>query len=290
MGLKRTSVPLTNREMPEEKQLDSQGLQNGLSVKKLLSDVSISVAVGLFIGYLAPFGMDKFPVWQSLFYWVVTCVIGYFIYTPSIFVGERVLQNRINSHWQRVAISTAIASMLMSLAVPIITWLFFKQPIDISEQFLTVLPKALVIGGVITFFSLVRGHIKAQQQALANQQAQVEQSQQQTKQLVDEKYQQLIDQLPLEKRGDLLCLEMSDHYLKVHTDKGHHMVLMRFKDALALLDNVEGLQTHRSWWVAKGAVQSVRKENRKTVLVLSNGIEVPVSRTYATEVKAYFKH
>jgi len=93
-------------------------------------------------------------------------------------------------------------------------------------------------------------------------------------------------QLPVDKRGKLFCLEMSDHYLKVYTDKGHHLILMRFKDALALLSDYQGLQTHRSWWVAIDAITKVNKDGRKTYLELTNELQVPVSKTYAEAVKA----
>ena len=91
--------------------------------------------------------------------------------------------------------------------------------------------------------------------------------------------------LPVDKRGELYCLEMDDHYVKVYTDKGHHMLLMRFKDALGLLEEFDGLQTHRSWWVSTQAVESVQKEQRKTTLVLKNQLRVPVSKTFNEAVK-----
>ena len=99
-------------------------------------------------------------------------------------------------------------------------------------------------------------------------------------------YEKLMAMLPIEKRGNLLCLQMDDHYLNVVTDNGQHLILMRFKDALDLLRDYPGLQTHRSWWVALEAVSSVRKEGRKHVLILSENIEVPVSKTYVENVKS----
>ena len=70
------------------------------------------------------------------------------------------------------------------------------------------------------------------------------------------------------------------------TDKGEHLLLMRFKDALTKLESYDGFQTHRSWWVAKDAVASSKKEGRKLILVMSNGTEVPVSQTYLANTKS----
>ncbi len=52
----------------------------------------------------------------------------------------------------------------------------------------------------------------------------------------------------------------------------------RLADVIAELDGVEGAQTHRSWWVARDAVESVRRDGDKLMLVLKSGAVAPVSR------------
>ncbi|NMP30021.1 LytTR family transcriptional regulator [Thalassotalea sp. M1531] len=272
---------MANRELPQE----NQAVEPLFTKKKLSNDLLVALAVGCFIGFLAPFGMDRLPVWLSISYWVFTCMVGYFIFTPMVYFGNLTLGNIVTTHWHRVAVSALLASVLMSFAVPVITWLFFSQPIQFSKQFFAVFPKAVVIGGVITFISMVRDYIKAQQQQLSESSEQLEAHQQLLTTTEKAGADKIMQQLPVEKRGELLCLEMSDHYLKVYTDKGHHLILMRFKDALTQLTDYPGLQTHRSWWVATEAVTSVTKENRKVVLQLSNEVSVPVSRTYLEAVK-----
>jgi len=84
---------------------------------------------------------------------------------------------------------------------------------------------------------------------------------------------------------DLLALEMEDHYLRIHTALGSDLVLMRLRDALAELGPERGRQVHRSWWVAEGAVASVDRMASRLVLVLRNGLQVPVSKTYRDSVK-----
>jgi hypothetical protein len=91
-----------------------------------------------------------------------------------------------------------------------------------------------------------------------------------------------LDRLPLRLReADLYAVEADDHYLKVRTSKGAELILMRLSDALVELDGLEGLQTHRSWWVAKAGVADVRRREGRPVLLLKDGTEAPVSRTYA---------
>ena len=61
---------------------------------------------------------------------------------------------------------------------------------------------------------------------------------------------------------------------------------MRLNDAIAELDGVEGMRVHRSWWVAMDAVTGTLRRGRGTALLLSNGTEVPVSRSYADAVRS----
>lgn len=273
---------MTNREINDEK---AESI-NIFSIKTLATDLLAMVAIGMFIGFLAPYGMDAITLFQSIAFWVTTSIVGYFIYAPIIIFFDRVSQTIIAKHWQRVAIATVLASCIMSFAIPIMIWLFFSKPITFFEQFIAIFPKALVIGGVITVISFIFDKIEQQrhqlqvseQKILAHQTAE-NKNQRQGAQL-------LMQQLPIEKRGELLCLEMSDHYLKVFTDKGHHLVLMRFKDALSMLLDYPGFQTHRSWWVAHSAVVSVKKNDRRVSLLLKNQVEAPVSRTYLKQVKA----
>jgi hypothetical protein len=84
---------------------------------------------------------------------------------------------------------------------------------------------------------------------------------------------------------DLLALQMEDHYLRIHTALGSDLILLRLRDALAELGPERGLQVHRSWWVAKGAVASVERNAGRAALVLQNGLRVPISKSFRDHVK-----
>lgn len=95
-----------------------------------------------------------------------------------------------------------------------------------------------------------------------------------------------LERLPVKYRGaELWAVSSEDHYLRIHTDRGEELILMRLADAMRELKGAEGLQTHRSWWVAKGGVADTKRENGKLVLVLRSGKEAPVSRTFQPEVR-----
>ncbi len=89
----------------------------------------------------------------------------------------------------------------------------------------------------------------------------------------------ILRRLPQRKRGALLRLSMSDHYVGVATEHGEEMLLMRLSDAIAETAPEEGLKVHRSHWVARRAVRAVEPEGDRATLVLSSGERIPVSRT-----------
>ncbi len=91
----------------------------------------------------------------------------------------------------------------------------------------------------------------------------------------------LLERLPAARRGRLLHLQMRDHYVEIHTDRGSELVLMRFGDALRELGGTEGMQVHRSHWIARAAVRKIVRRAGRTAAFLENGAEVPVSRRYA---------
>lgn len=98
----------------------------------------------------------------------------------------------------------------------------------------------------------------------------------------------ILQKLPEEKRGDLLRLEAQGHYLRVVTSLGEELILMRLKDALALLPPGLGLQVHRSHWVASSAVLQVKQVAKKLVVSCEGGINIPVSRARQAEVESHF--
>lgn len=86
-------------------------------------------------------------------------------------------------------------------------------------------------------------------------------------------------------RARLVAIEAEDHYLRIRTEAGSDLILMRFADALDALSDADGFRTHRSWWVARTAVETARWKGGRGELVLSDGAVAPVSRTYAAALK-----
>ncbi len=85
--------------------------------------------------------------------------------------------------------------------------------------------------------------------------------------------------LPIDVRGPLVRIEAQDHYLNVVTARGSTLILMRLGDAISELSD-KGLQVHRSHWIAAQAVAKHRREGGRDVLVMADGADVPVSRSF----------
>jgi DNA-binding LytR/AlgR family response regulator len=94
------------------------------------------------------------------------------------------------------------------------------------------------------------------------------------------------DRLPMKLRGAAIrAVQAEDHYLRIHTDRGSDLILMRLSDALEELEGLEGAQTHRSWWVAKDAVRDIARGDGRATLTLDGGVTAPVSRRYARALR-----
>lgn len=96
----------------------------------------------------------------------------------------------------------------------------------------------------------------------------------------------ILSRLPVHLQdAELYALSAEDHYVRVQTSKGDDILLMRLSDSIGETSGVEGMQTHRSWWVAKDAVVDIKKLGRSGEITLKNKKIVPVSRSALKTLK-----
>ena len=89
-----------------------------------------------------------------------------------------------------------------------------------------------------------------------------------------------LQRLPLEMGRKIISLSMQDHYVRVTTDRGSVMILIRFSDAVRELAGHPGAQVHRSHWVAAGQAKQILHEKNRKMIELADGRRLPVSRPY----------
>lgn len=93
-----------------------------------------------------------------------------------------------------------------------------------------------------------------------------------------------VDRLPEKLGRDVIYLNVSGHYVNAVTTEGSGVILMRFADAVAELGE-SGTQVHRSYWVAHRHITEIFRRDERTLVRVTGGHEVPVSRTYLTTVR-----
>ena len=92
-----------------------------------------------------------------------------------------------------------------------------------------------------------------------------------------------------ERRGTLLTLQAQDHYIEVTTTAGTELILLRLGDAVEELLEEDGRRVHRSWWVARGAIDGHQKVGTQMQLTLTDGRVIPVSRANEKSVRAWIE-
>jgi uncharacterized membrane protein YhaH (DUF805 family) len=240
---------------------------------RLLRTQAIAVVAGLFLAFAGAFGTSAAPLIQRLGYWITTMVltslVGIAVATPVFALMAR----------RPLTIGMGL-SILLALPLTVVVWflsdLFFPEHPPIRLEYLPqVFPAVLLVSAVMTAINY-----------LAADRAERRKAQITHAFPAGADPPKFLERLPVKLRGgELYAVEAEDHYLRLHTSKGSDLILMRLVDAVAELDGVEGAQTHRSWWVAKAAVTDARRSDGRGTLVLKNGLEAPVSRSYAAALR-----
>lgn len=206
------------------------------------------------------------PFWLGWGYWMLTlsvgCLVGYGVIVISgRFGAPYILQYGAAILASTAAVTSVIAGLQIMVGQPV-PWSFIPY----------LFGQVLVISILVYCLGLISERAK-------NTAASETPSRDPIK--------HFLEQLPMKYREtELYAISSEDHYLRVHTSKGEELILKRLSDAVHDLKDADGLQTHRSWWVAAGGVEKVIKDNGQTKLMLKSGSLAPVSRTYQSAVKA----
>ncbi len=260
------------REMPETTVHASPmtGLLNavtqpwGLRVWPRVYGVTLAMAV--FLCLIGAVGSASLPLPLRFAYWCVT-LLGGTVATQAV--------SAVIDRFRLEPLSQAIALFVASTPVIIVVVWFLTRvmfgeipnPADIPA----FAPPVTVITAALSILHYLLDHHPRQTHAHAGVTPVTA----------------LRSRLPVKYReADIYALSAEDHYLRVHTSAGETLILMRLYDAIRELDGIEGSQTHRSWWVAKGAIKEVVRSNGKVSLTIAGRTNVPVSRSYAKILKA----
>jgi len=99
-----------------------------------------------------------------------------------------------------------------------------------------------------------------------------------------------LSNIPKEIGNDIIYLKSELHYVRVVTNLGERLVLFNLKDAIAELKTViEGVQTHRSYWVSRRHIESMLADKNRKLIQTTSGQKIPVSRRKLSHVRQYVK-
>jgi hypothetical protein len=88
---------------------------------------------------------------------------------------------------------------------------------------------------------------------------------------------------------DLLSVSSEDHYVKIRTRAGAEMLRGRLSDMIGQLSCRDGIQPHRSHWVAREAVADMVAKDGHKYLELVDGSQIPVARGRIADVREWLE-
>lgn len=225
--------------------------------------------LGLFLALFQAFGADHGYLWRDLIYWQMAMLGGGVIAA----LIEPPIHRRLGGRPRLFAVVQTLA-----MTPPITVWIWMLANLFHGLDWrLGVLPaiaaSVLVVNAAVVILAWLLRTVIARPATAAP--------------FPDAAPPAIRAKLaPRLARARLIAVQAEDHYLRVHTEAGSDLILMRLGDALAALAGHDGLQVHRSWWVARRSVEATRWRKGRGTLTLEGGLDVPVSETFAAGVRA----
>ncbi len=228
---------------------------------------AIMLSVVMLLAISGPFGtLEVMPFGPRLAYWAAT--------VPSTF-ATGVFASSLVSEWTRTwepvwirrALPALATALLVTLLMAIINVMAFGSTLflesEIGPLLFSIAATAIVVALILQYVFDTSFPPESVTDLTAP----------------------LLDRLELDKRGALISLSVQDHYVEVTTTKGTSLILLRLSDAIRETPPVDGLQIHRSHWVARSHVVSAKRNGDKALLTLSDGRELPASRSNISALK-----
>lgn len=271
--------PETSRETPVTQTQDTPATPEpapppGLALR-MARGAGVAVGLGLIFAWFGVYQTSQFPFAERVIYWTGLMLLGIVSGTLiSPLITDRLMPRA------HPAMQVGIASLLISIPITIGLAAIeaasdgtLAPPAWWLEQYAYV----LVVTVLLTSMAWVIESYAKRPAAVAPAAPSAAPAVTTTT---------FTDRLPAKFcSADIHAISAEDHYLRVHTSAGETMILMRLADAIRELAAIDGLQVHRSWWVARQGFADAAREDGKMTLKLKSGAEAPVSRTYMKAVK-----
>ena len=235
-------------------------------IRRAAAEFALMAAVGVLMGFLAPYDSGGQPLRFRLIYWVTLIVGGGVVgVTFDVLVGRR-----LKGFWARLLADCVLMTPFVSLLVIVVAHLMYRSRWGV-DNYAGLVFQVFIICVLVMALRQLAWRAMPEPVVVA----------------ITEPSEAFRMRLSAKRRtAQLWAVEAEDHYLRVHTDAGEELITARFGDALEELAGWPGFRTHRSWWVAACAIDGVRWSRGRGELRLTSGLVVPVSRSQARALKS----
>lgn len=233
-------------------------------------DLGLAVMIGVAVAFVGPFGSYAFPLERRLLTSVLYGLAGSIVLWPTVRLVLKLGVRTGLPEWFAIPLGLVVGAGPVTATSRLVSDLLNpgRQAPDLLPQYLGVLAIVFPMGLAITLYD--RRSVSAPAADASPEPAAPP---------------RLLARLPTRLGREVVALQAEDHYVRVHTALGSDLLLMRFADAVAEADGIDGLRVHRSWWVARDAVSAARAEGRRATLTLTTGLTVPVTRESVPEIR-----
>lgn len=234
----------------------------GASLRRL----GVGAGVGLLLAFLGPTGTFEASLRSRILFWIPLLVVG-------TFAGElvsRATSRRLGKNENFIA-RWAVLTAAVAFPMALVSWLLARAVFGggPGDRFILFVWAAFLVSGGMTALMAAINTPGSETRA------------------VPAAVIKLRERLPVELRdAEIRAAASEDHYLRVYTSAGEAFILLRLGDAISELDGIAGAQVHRSWWVARAAVEGVERQGRGYVLILKGDVRAPVSRANVPHLRA----
>jgi DNA-binding LytR/AlgR family response regulator len=234
--------------------------------------LTAGVIIGAFLGLTGAYGSGHLPLAQRMFEMMTIALAASLLGMVAFAVMSRI--PAISARWWLHGLAAAV---LMTAPMALVVWIALQLVVRPAPPF-AAFPGLLPTSALSSAFFCLWAAWQIRRRRLWSAPPTASTAAAAAK---------FLDRLPPRLHGaELWAVEAQDHYLRLHTSLGQELILMRFSDALGELQGVEGAQVHRSWWVARAAIVEARRSDGRAELRLKSGVEAPVSRTFARQLRA----
>lgn len=265
--------------MREQSEKSAGGSSLQLTLRELQADLAspkthaLLAGAIVILGLSGPFGtFEALPAGERFLYWAALILLTFGTANFAGTLTGIALQRHGISRRMTLAPVGLAAGLAAGLAVTLIEGSVFGLRADPLRTLVTIFGYALVIGMTVTLVFFVFRRTDATRQAHAEPPPAAAPP--------------LVRRLPLDRRGRIVSLTVRDHYVEVTTVKGKALLLMRLSDAIEEAGAVNGVQLHRSHWVALDAIRAVHRVNGRLEVETLTDERLPVSRSHAPRLRA----